>query len=165
MEKTYFQGTPIDIYGEMPKAGTMAPDFKLIGADLSEIRLEDFKGHRVVLNIFPSLDTAVCAASVRKFNVETAELPDTKILCVSMDLPFAASRFCVAEGIKNVITASGFRSDFGKEYGVLMENGPLMGLYARALVVIDRDGKVLGSSLVKEITEEPDYGFVKELLG
>ena len=157
-------GNPINLAGRMPQAGEKAPDFTLTAQDLSDIKLSDFAGHRLVLNIFPSLDTDVCAASVRHFNTMVSELPDTKVLCVSMGLPFAASRFCTVNGIKNVQTASGFRSDFGKTYGVEMTDGPLRGLYARALVVIDRDGTVLGTSLCDEITNEPDYGFARELL-
>lgn len=157
-------GNPINLAGRMPQAGEKAPDFTLTAQDLSDIKLSDFAGDRLVLNIFPSLDTDVCAASVRHFNTMVSELPDTKVLCVSMDLPFAASRFCTVNGIKNVQTASGFRSDFGKTYGVEMTDGPLRGLYARALVVIDRDGTVLGTSLCDEITNEPDYGFARELL-
>lgn len=157
-------GSPVNLAGALPKAGEKAPEFTLTAQDLSDIRLDDFKGSRVVLNIFPSLDTDVCAASVRRFNTEAASLPDTKILCVSMDLPFAAARFCTINGIENVQTASGFRSDFGKTYGVEMTDGPLKGLYARALVVIDRDGTVLGTSLCEEITKEPDYDFAKKLL-
>lgn len=157
-------GNPINLAGRMPQAGEKAPDFTLTAQDLSDIKLSDFAGHRLVLNIFPSLDTDVCAASVRHFNTMVSELPDTKVLCVSMDLPFAASRFCTVNGIKKVQTASGFRSDFGKTYGVEMTDGPLRGLYARALVVIDRDGTVLGTSLCDEITNEPDYGFARELL-
>lgn len=117
-----------------------------------------------MLNIFPSLDTDVCAASVRRFNKDAAGLANTVVLCVSKDLPFAAAKFCVVNGIDNVYTASGFRSDFGKVYGIELADGPLKGLYARGLVVIGEDGKVLGTSLCKEITEEPDYKFAEDLL-
>lgn len=164
MDTVFFNGTPMHINGELPKAGQDAPDFALVGKDLSEIALKDFKGERIVLNIFPSLDTDVCAASVRRFNKEASEFPNTKILCVSMDLPFAAARFCSVNDIANVSTASGFRSDFGKTYGVELMDGPLRGLYARALVVIDENGKILGTSLCEQITEEPDYEFAKKLL-
>lgn len=157
-------GNPVNLYGELPKTGSQAPDFTLTAQDLSDITLNDFKGKRLILNIFPSLDTDVCAASVRHFNMEASQFADTKVLCVSMDLPFAAKRFCTINGIENVETASGFRSDFGKTYGVEIMDGPLRGLYARALVVIDRDGKVLGTSLCEEITQEPDYEFAKKLL-
>lgn len=164
METVFLQGAPMHTSGELPKVGTDAPYFALVGKDLSEINLNDFKGKRVVLNIFPSVDTDVCAASVRRFNKDAASLPNTVVLCVSEDLPFAGARFCAANDIENVYTASGFRSDFGKEYGVELVDGPLRGLYARALVVIDENGKVLGTSLCQEITEEPDYKFAEELL-
>lgn len=164
METVFLQGNPMHTVGEMPVAGSIAPGFALVGRDLSEISLHDFNGKRVVLNIFPSLDTDVCAASVRRFNQDISEYPDAVVLCVSKDLPFAAARFCVANGIKNVQTASAFRSDFGKEYGVELADGPLRGLFARALVVIDKNGRILGTSLCKETTEEPDYAFAKKLL-
>ena len=164
METIFLNDMPMHLVGELPKAGSEAPNFSLVGKDLSEIALHDFKGKRVVLNIFPSLDTDVCAASVRKFNVEASSYENTIVLCVSMDLPFAAARFCVANGIDNVKTASAFRSDFGKTYGVEIADGPMRGLLARALVVIGTDGKILGTSLCKQITEEPDYELVKNLL-
>ena len=152
------------LYGPPPKAGEDAPNFVLVGKDLQEISLSEFKGKRVVLNIFPSLDTPVCAASVRKFNVEASKLSNTVVLCVSMDLPFAAQDFCVANGIENVMPASGFRSDFGENYGVEITDGPMRGLYARCLIVIDEDQKIKGTSLCREITEEPDYQFAIDLL-
>lgn len=150
--------------GELPVAGSIAPDFTLTGVDLADVKLSDFAGKRLVLNIFPSLDTPVCALSVRRFNQEAAGFADTVVLCVSMDLPFADARFCSANNIEGVKVASAFRSDFGTEYGVLIADGPMKGLLARALVVIDKDGRVLGSSLNTEIAEEPDYDFVKKLL-
>lgn len=164
METVFLQGNPMHLVGELPVAGSIAPDFTLTADDLSDIRLSDFNGKRLVLNIFPSIDTDVCAASVRHFNQDVASYKNTEVLCVSMDLPFAAARFCTINGIKNVETASAFRSDFGKSYGVELVDGPLRGLLARALVVIDRDGRVLGTSLCNEITEEPDYDFAKNLL-
>ena len=164
MATVKFQGAPVKTVGELPQAGTMAPDFSLTAQDLSDFNLESLKGKRVVLNIFPSIDTDVCAASVRKFNVEASSLPDTVVVCVSADLPFAATRFCSANGIKNVITGSTFRSDFGDVYGVKFAEGPLRGLMARSVVVIDRDGKVLGAKMVDEQTNEHDYGFVASLL-
>lgn len=148
----------------LPEAGNKAPEFTLVRQDLSEATLETYKGHRLVLNIFPSMDTDVCAASVRRFNADAATLPNTRVLCVSMDLPFAAARFCTANGIENVATGSGFRSRFGEDYGVRIEDGPMKGLYTRALVVIDEEGRILGTSLCEQITEEPDYDFVKNLL-
>ncbi len=159
-----FMGNPIQTSGELPKAGDVAPDFKLTAQDLSEISLKDFEGKQVVLNIFPSLDTEVCAASVRRFNQDATKYPDTVVLCVSEDLPFAASRFCTVNGIDNVKTASGFRSDFGDVYGVKIAEGPMKDLYARAVVVIGKDGKVKGSQLVEEITNEPDYKAAEALL-
>ena len=164
MESVTLGGNAVHIAHALPKAGEEAPNFALVGRDLSEISLHDLRGQRVVLNIFPSVDTDVCAASVRRFNKEASEYPDTQVLCVSMDLPFAGARFCAAEGIENVRTASAFRSDFGQTYGVEILDGPLRGLFARALVVLDKDGKVMGTSLCKEITEEPDYQFVHDLL-
>lgn len=164
METVFLNGTPMHTEGELPAAGTEAPRFALTAQNLTDISFDDYKGQRVVLNIFPSLDTDTCAASVRRFNKEAAEMKDTVVLCVSQDLPFAAARFCSINGIDNVHTASAFRSDFGHNYGVTLVNGPLRGLLARALVVIDRDGKVLGTSLCEQIAEEPDYEFVKRLL-
>lgn len=150
--------------GELPRVGTQAPEFVLVKNDLSEISLHDYRGNRVVLNIFPSLDTDVCAASVRRFNKEASELENTRVICVSMDLPFAAGKFCAANGINNVITASAFRSDFGKEYGVEIVDGPMRGLFARCLVVLNEEGKVIATSLCDQITEEPDYELVKQVL-
>lgn len=164
MATVKFMGNPVNTVGEMPEIGKEAPFFALTKADLSDISLHDLKGKRVVLNIFPSIDTEVCAMSVRRFNNEVANLPNTVVVCVSMDLPFAASRFCAANNIENVITASGFRSDFGKSYGVEIAEGPFRGLYARGLVILDKEGKVMGTSLCKEITEEPDYEYAKSLL-
>ncbi len=164
MKTVNFKGVPVKISGELPVTGSVAPLFILVGQDLTDISLKDLRGRRVVLNIFPSLDTDVCAASVRRFNKDASELDNTVVLCVSRDLPFAAARFCTVNGIGNVFTASGFRSDFGKEYGVTIEEGPLRGLYTRALVVIDENGKIIGTSLCKEITEEPDYDYAITLL-
>lgn len=158
MTTTKFKGAPVQIAGEFITAGTEAPGFELVKNDLSTLRLSDLKGSRVVLNIFPSLDTGVCATSVRKFNKLAASLPDTVVVAVSKDLPFAQGRFCTTEGIDNVVPASDFRgSGFDRDYGVLMTDGPLAGLLARAVVVIDKAGKVVYTQLVPEITEEPDY--------
>lgn len=165
MQTVYFQGNPIEVYGEMPAVGTVAPDFTLTAATLTDVKLEDYKGSRLVLNIFPSLDTEVCAASVRRFNKDVAGYENTKVLCVSMDLPFAMHRFCSANGIDGVETASAFRHrEFGEKYGVVMTDGPLKNLLARAVVVIDTDGKVMYRQLVNEITNEPDYDGVKYVL-
>ena len=158
MTTTKFKGTPVHIDGEFITAGAEAPAFELVKSDLSPLRLSDLKGKRVVLNIFPSLDTSVCATSVRKFNKLAASLPDTVVVAVSKDLPFAHARFCTTEGIENVVPASDFRaSGFDGAYGVLMADGPLAGLLARAVVVIDKAGRVVYTELVPEITEEPDY--------
>jgi len=138
--------------------GTEAPDFVLVKSDLSEVTLSGLKGKHVVLNIFPSIDTGVCAASVRRFNKEASALNNTTVLCISADLPFAAGRFCGAEGLENVITLSTFRdSSFADQYGVLMTDGPLRGLLARAVVVVNPEGKVVYTELVPEIAQEPDY--------
>lgn len=158
MSKTAFKGTPVNTNADLPKVGSVAHDFTLVKNDLSEVKLSDLKGKYVVLNIFPSLDTGVCAASVRKFNKEASNLPNTVILAISADLPFAAGRFCTTEGIENVIPASVFRNcDFGKNYGVLMIDGPLKGLLARTVIVINPEGKIIYEELVPEITQEPDY--------
>lgn len=164
MTTVNFFGAPVKTVGKLPQAGEMAPDFSLAAQDLSDFTLDSLKGKRVVLNIFPSLDTDVCAASVRKFNVEASSLPETVVVCVSADLPFAAKKFCTANGIENVITGSTFRSDFGDKYGVKFVDDPFRGLMARSVVVIDKDGKVLGSKMVEEQTDEPDYAFVSSLL-
>jgi thiol peroxidase len=158
MSKVTFKGSPVNTIGELPAVGSKAPEFLLVGTNLSDVKNSDFAGKRVVLNIFPSLDTATCAASVRRFNVEAAKLKEAAVVCVSKDLPFAHSRFCTTEGIANVVSASEFRSNnFGKNYGVMITDGPLQGLMARAVVVLDKDGIVIHSQLVPEITEEPDY--------
>ncbi len=154
-----FKGTTkVNTSGELPAKGTAAPDFTLVKSDLSEVSLKDLKGKKVILNIFPSVDTGTCAASVRRFNKEAASLPNTVVLAVSADLPFAAGRFCTTEGIENVHPASVFRNpEFAKNYGNLMADGPLKGLLARSVVVIDGDGKVVYTELVPEVTEEPNY--------
>lgn len=157
MATTAFQGTPVTTVGELPAVGTKAPEFFLTGPDLSPIDQKSLAGRRIVLNIFPSIDTPTCATSVRTFNKLAAELENTTVVCASADLPFAASRFCGAEGIDNVVTGSSFKSDFGRAFGVTMADGPLEGLLARSVVVIDTDGTVLHSQLVPEIAEEPDY--------
>ncbi|MCM1401883.1 MAG: thiol peroxidase [Bacteroides sp.] len=158
METVHFKETPCHTYGTLPAVGTQAPSFNLTGADLSAVKSEDYKGKTVVLNIFPSLDTDVCARSVRKFNEEASGLENTAVICVSEDLPFAMARFCTLEGLKNVVPASAFRSpQFGEKYGVMLVDGPLAGLLTRAVVVIGPDGTVKYRELVSEITREPDY--------
>lgn len=158
MAKVTLKGNPLNTAGDLPKVGTAAPAFTLVRTDLSEVSNKDLAGQRVVLNIFPSLDTPTCAASVRKFNARANEKPNTTILCVSEDLPFAQKRFCGAEGLDNVVPASAFRTpDFGKTYGVTLVDGPMKGLLARAVVVVDGAGKVIHTELVPEIAQEPDY--------
>jgi len=152
------RGETVETSGELPAVGSAAPDFALRRADLSPVSLADYAGSRLVLNIFPSIDTPTCARSVRQFNQRASAMPNTKVLCVSADLPFALSRFCGAEGIENVETASVYRSpEFGQDYGVYMADGRLGGLLARAVVVIDESGTVIHQELVPEIAQEPDY--------
>ena len=151
-------GGKINLKGNFPKEGDAAKDFTMVKTDLSEASLASFKGKKVVLNIFPSLDTAVCAASVRKFNTMAAGKDNTVVLAVSKDLPFAHGRFCTTEGIENVTPLSAFRNrTFGEDYGVEMADGPLAGLFARSVITIDEDGKIVYTQLVPEITTEPDY--------
>ena len=158
MAKTAFKGTPVTLAGEFVKVGTPAPEFTLVKGDLSNYTLKDGKGKYLVLNIFPSMDTGVCATSVRKFNQLAANLPNVTVLAISKDLPFAQGRFCTTEGIENVVPLSDFRySDFDESYGVRMADGPLAGLLARSVVVIGKDGTVAYTELVPEITQEPDY--------
>ena len=155
---TKFQGAPVQLVGNLLKEGTMAPDFELIKKDLSSLKLSSLKGKKVILNVFPSLDTGVCAASVRKFNELASKMTNTVVLSISKDLPFAQGRFCTTEGIDNVIPLSDFRNpEFGKEYGLLMKDGPLSGLLARAVLVVNEEGKVSYIELVPEITQEPNY--------
>ena len=158
MAKISSRGEVVETSGELPEVGSAAPPFSLRKVDLSAVALSDFAGSRLVLNIFPSIDTPTCAKSVRQFNERAASLPNTRVLCVSADLPFALSRFCGAEGIENVETASVYRTpEFGLDYGVYMAEGRLGGLLARAVVVIDPSGQVIHRELVPEIAQEPDY--------
>lgn len=157
-ETVTFKGIAVHTNGMMPQKGEMAPDFTAVAGDLSDLSLGSLKGKRVILNIFPSLDTSVCATSVRKFNVKAAHLENVQVLAVSMDLPFAQGRFCTTEGIENVKPVSLFRSKgFAGNYGLMMVDGPLAGLMARAVIIVDENGKVIYAQLVPEITEEPDY--------
>lgn len=158
MATVTLKGNPVETQGDLPAVGSEAPEFTLVKADLSEFTLTSFKGKRVVLNIFPSVDTSTCATSVRRFNEAAAALDNTVVVCISADLPFAQSRFCGAEGLSNVETGSVFRApEFSRDYGVAFTSGPLKGLLSRAVVVIDTDGKVLYTEQVAEITLEPDY--------
>lgn len=158
MATVTLKGNPIQISGSLPEKGADAPGFRLVGTDLKDLSLHDFAGKRKVLNIFPSVDTPICATSVRTFNEKAAALKDTVVLCISADLPFAQARFCGAEGISNVVAASLMRGrNFARDYGVLIENSPFAGLTARAVVVLDVDNTVLHTELVSEIAEEPNY--------
>lgn len=158
MAEITLSGDPINTSGFLPAPGEQAPDFTLVGADLGEVSLAGFRGKKVVLNIFPSIDTEVCAASVRRFNEEASARDDAVVVCISADLPFAAGRFCGAEGLENVITASVFRNpEFGEAYGMTIVDGPIAGLLGRAVVVIDEEGTVKYAELVPEIAQEPNY--------
>lgn len=158
MKTVYFKGTPFQISGNVPAVGDKAPDFSLTTKELGALTLSDLEGKKVVLNVFPSLDTPVCAASVRRFNQEAAKLDNTTVVCVSMDLPFAQERFCTANDIANVVVTSAFRSpEFGQKYGLRLVDGPMEGLLARAVIVLNEKHDVVYSGLVSEITEEPKY--------
>lgn len=157
MASVTLKGNPQNTNGELPPVGQQAPGFTLVNTDLADVKLSDFQGKRVVLNIFPSVDTPTCAQSVRHFNAEASALKNTEVVCVSQDLPFALARFCGAEGLDQVTTASAFRSSFADDYGVRLADGPLAGLTARAVVVVDEQGKVLHTELVSEISSEPNY--------
>jgi thiol peroxidase len=157
-----FKGSPINTVGTLPKVGIKAPDFTLTKTDLSEIRLQNYLGKKMVLNIFPSLDTATCASAMRQFNALATKLPDILILCISADLPFAQKRFCSAEHLANVQPVSVFRHpEFGDNYGVTIIDGALAGLLSRAVIVIDEHGIVTYTQQVNEISEEPDYNQIK----
>ncbi|OHX12718.1 thiol peroxidase [Chromobacterium sphagni] len=158
MATVTLRGNPVEVAGALPAKGTAAPALQLTNGDLAEVTLADYAGKRKILNIFPSVDTPTCAMSVRKFNEKAASLADAVVLCVSADLPFAQKRFCGAEGIEGVVNLSTFRNPaFAEAYGVKLASGPLAGLTARAVVVLDADNKVLHSQLVGEIADEPDY--------
>ena len=157
MATVTFGGTPVHTVGELPAVGSHLPQFTLTGADLHDVSSTDFAGKRIVLNIFPSVDTGVCAMSVRRFNELAASWPNTVVVCVSKDLPFALGRFCGAEGIENVIVASDFRTDFGHDFGVQLADGDLKGLLARSVVIADERGNIVYTRLSPEIGEEPEY--------
>ena len=166
MSSVTLKGNPVRVGGNLPAVGNSAPAFRLVGVDLSDRGLGDFAGKRKLLNIFPSVDTGVCAASVRHFNQDAAGLANTAVLCISADLPFAQARFCGAEGLDNVTMLSTMRgSGFLRDYGVALEDGPLAGVAARAVVVLDEHDKVRHVQLVPEITEEPDYAAALAALG
>lgn len=158
MAEISLKGNPVHTTGNLPSVGDIASDFTLVKSDLSEVSLSDFEGKKVILNIFPSVDTGTCAMSVRTFNEKASGLKNTVVLCISRDLPFALQRFCGAEGIEGVITLSTFRDDhFAETYGTKLIDGPLKGLNARAVIVLNENREVLYTELVDEITEEPDY--------
>ena len=158
MAQVTLKGNPIHTNGELPAVGAKAPALKLTGVDLNDVSLADYQGKRKILNIVPSLDTEVCATSTRKFNETAGKLPNTVVLVISADLPFAAKRFCTTEGLQNVVPLSLMRDKaFAKDYGVLLTDGPLAGLCARAVVVLDEEDKVVYRQLVPEIGQEPDY--------
>lgn len=156
MATVTLKGNPIETVGELPNVGDKAPAFDLVKDDLSAVKLGELKG-RVVLNIFPSVDTGTCAMSVRQFNQKATALDNTTVVCVSKDLPFALGRFCGAEGIDNVLVGSAFRSSFGEDYGVTFKTGPLTGLLSRSVVVIDENGQVIYTQQVAETADEPNY--------
>lgn len=166
MANITLKGNPVQTSGELPVVGSEATGFRLVSPDLKDLSLHDFAGQRKVLNIFPSVDTPTCAMSVRQFNQRAAGLKNTAVLCISADLPFAQSRFCGAEGIANVTMLSLMRGrSFAKDYGLLIETGPLSGLTARAVIVLDEDNRVLHAELVSEIANEPDYEAALKALG
>ena len=165
MTQVTLHGNPVKVDGHFPQAGETAKPFSLVASDLSDVTLAKFAGQRKVLNIFPSVDTPTCAASVRTFNADASSLDNTLVLCISADLPFAQARFCGAEGLSNVVNLSTLRGhNFLKDYGVAIANGPLTGLAARAVIVLDEHDKVLHSELVAEIGNEPDYAAATAVL-
>lgn len=158
MAQVTLKGNPINTSGVLPEVGTKAFDFAMIAVDLSTKTMKDFEGKKLVMNIFPSVDTGTCAASVRNFNKTAADLENTSVLCISRDLPFAQKRFCGAEGIENVVMLSDFNSgQFGQDYGLNLVDGPLAGLHSRCVIVLNEDGKVIYTEQVAETTEEPNY--------
>jgi thioredoxin-dependent peroxiredoxin len=166
MAQIKLKGNPFNTVGNLTAAGNAAPEFTLVGADLGEVKLADLRGKKVVLNVFPSLDTDVCAASVRRFNEEAGKRDNVTVLCVSMDLPFAAGRFCSAEGLENVKTGSDFRDgNFGQAYGLRILDKPLAGLLTRAVIILDESGQVMYTELVPETSQEPNYEAALTLLG
>ncbi|MGD2116783.1 MAG: thiol peroxidase [Chromatiales bacterium] len=166
MATVTLEGNPFNTVGELPAVGSPAPAFSLTGTDLAEVSMDQFAGKKLVLNIFPSIDTPVCADSVRHFNKDAGSADNTAVLCISADLPFAHARFCGAEGLDNVISLSTFRSPaFGRDYGVGIEEGPLSGLMSRAVVLVGEDGKVIYTEQVPEIAQEPDYAAAMAALG
>ena len=166
MTQVTLKGNPVDVAGTFPAVGDKAPAFKLVGKDLADVSLDRFAGKRKVLNIFPSVDTPTCAASVRHFNQSASQLDNTVVLCISADLPFAQARFCGAEGLDNVVTLSTMRGEaFLQDYGVALASGPLAGVASRAVLVLDENDKIVHAELVGEIADEPNYDAVMKALG
>ncbi len=165
MATTTLGGNPVNTVGELPAVGSKAPSFSLVSSEMADVTLAGLAGQRVILNIFPSIDTGVCATSTRKFNELAAGLSNTTVVCVSADLPFALKRFCGAEGIENVTTASTFRSSFGDDYGVKMADGRLAALMARSVVVIDESGTVIYTHVTDSVGDEPNYDAAIAALG
>lgn len=165
MAQTLLRGNPVSTVGELPLVGSIAPAFTLVDAKLAPVSLTDYAGKKIVISIFPSIDTPTCATSTRKFNEQAAAKAGTTVLTVSHDLPFALGRFCGAEGIDNVHTLSAFRATFGRDYGLEMTTGPLAGLLARAVIVVDETGTVTHTELVDDITHEPNYAAALAALG
>jgi len=165
MAQITLKGNLVETIGQLPEKGSKAIEFNLVGTDFSEIKLEDFKDKNVILNIFPSIDTPVCAASTRRFNKIASESQDTSVICISADLPFAHARFCEVEGLKDVIPASVFRNqDFGQKYGLTIQTGLLTGLLSRAVVIINKQGNIVYTQQVPEISQDPDYDAALKVL-
>ena len=165
MAKITLGGNPVETSGNLPELGSQLKDFELVAIDLSTKTLEDFKGSKLVLNIFPSVNTGICSASVRQFNTEASELENTKVLCISRDLPFAQDQFCAAEGLNDVIMLSDFKTgQFGKDYGLIMISGGFDGLLSRCVIISDENGKILYTEQVPEIAVEPNYKAALEVL-
>lgn len=166
MAEITLKGNPVHTYGDLPMIGSHAPDFVLTRTDLADVSLKDFAGQRVVLNILVSIETSVCATSVRKFNTAIDKLGNSVVLCASLDVPFAHERFCSTEGLERVVPVTELRKrGFGEDYGVRMVDGPLAGLFSRAVVIIDENGKVVYTEQVPEISQEPDYDAALKALG
>lgn len=164
MANITLKGESVLTLGNLPTIGSSAPEFEVVKTDLSTLSSNDLKGKNIILNLFPSIDTGICAASTKRFNKESAELQNTVILCISMDLPFALNRFCGAEGLSAIIPASAFRSSLGEDYQVTITSGPLLGLLSRAIVVINQEGQIIYTEQVAEITQEPNYQAALESL-
>lgn len=165
MAQVLLRGNPVNTVGELPAVGAAAPDFTLVNAQLGEVKLADFAGKKFVISVFPSIDTPTCATSTRKFNQEVTKHQGINVVTVSADLPFALTRFCAAEGIENVHTLSSFRSSFGQDYGLTLAEGPLKGVLARAVLVVDESGKVVHTELVENVSDEPNYEAALKALG